>query len=172
MSHVAIALARFDDESPFIRARTRAHAEGFDILGEWGPYASDIFSDPDDTRPIVWTVAITGIIGAVAMFALATFPTYAYPFNSGDRPLFSWQVFLIPATEFLALAGAIGGMIALFLKAGLTRLNHPAFDLEEVAHASRDSFVLVLGCDSGSRANLAIDLLAQTGAFHTRLVEA
>nr|WP_281423363.1 quinol:electron acceptor oxidoreductase subunit ActD [Novosphingobium profundi] len=161
----------FDDEGPFVRASTRALARDFRILGQWGPYPLEIFEDHGDTRAIVWAVAITGILGAAAMFALATFSTYAYPFDSGGRPLFTWQTFLIPSTEFLALTGAIGGVIALFIKAGLTRLHHRAFDLAEVERASRDSFVLALACDTGDSANAAVALLAEAGAFHTRVVE-
>lgn len=171
MSHIAVAIARFDDEGPYMRARTRAVAHDFAILGEWCPYPPKGIPALPGTGRIVWTVAITGIIGAISLFALACATTYAYPFDSGGRPLFSWQTFLIPATEFLALAGAIGGVVALFVMARLTRLNHPAFDFEEMLHASRDSFVLALACDTEDNANAAIALLAETGAVHTRLVD-
>ncbi|WNO52716.1 DUF3341 domain-containing protein [Stakelama saccharophila] len=172
MSHIAVAIARFDDEAPFVRARSHARDRGLRVLGEWCPFPPSSLPEHYQARAVVWTVAVAGIVGALAFFVLEWWTAYDYPFNSGGRPLFSWQVFIVPATEFLALSGAVGGVIALFVAARLTRLNHPAFDFEEVMHASRDSFVLALACDTDDSANSAMALLADAGATHSRLVEA
>lgn len=171
MSTVAIAL--FADEGPYLRARTRAIAEERRIVGEWLPYASDALGHGEGEKGILPGVVIGGAIGGLGLFAIASWSSgIAYPINSGARALWSWQAFIPAPVEFAALAGAIVGTILLFVRARLTRLNDPAFDFEEVAHASRDSFVLALSCDAGDDANAALALLAAAGATHSRLVGA
>ncbi|MGN6375219.1 MAG: quinol:electron acceptor oxidoreductase subunit ActD [Sphingomonas sp.] len=168
----AVAIATFDTEGAWLRARTRALAAERHILGEWLPYASTALGSGEGEKGILPGVLIGGTIGGLGLFALESWSAvWSYPINSGGRALWSWQAFIPAPVEFSALAGAIGGVIMLFLKARLTRLNHPAFDWDEVEQASRSSFVLALGCDLGADANAALDLLAEAGATHSRLID-
>jgi len=167
----ALAIAAFDAEGPFLRARTRAIAEERRIVGEWTPYPSEALGGPDGTGGILAAAIVAGLLGAGALFALTAWSAIvAYPFNTGARPLFSWPAFLPAPIEFGALAAAIGGVAMLFRRAGLTRLHHHAFDLDEVADASRGAFVLAVACDAGEDANAALAMLAAAGAAHSRVV--
>lgn len=171
MSVVAIAL--FADEGPYLRARARAVADERRIVGEWMPYASDALGHGEGEKGILPGVVIGGAVGGLGLFAIASWSSgIAYPINSGARALWSWQAFIPAPVEFAALAGAIVGTILLFVRARLTRLNDAAFDFDEIAHASRDSFVLALGCDAGADAKAALALLTKAGATHSRLVGA
>lgn len=169
----ALAIGRFAEEGPFVRARTRAIAAGYRIVGEWSPYPPETLGSGNGERGIVTAVVVATLLGGLVLFALASWNMLAaYPIDSGGRPPWAWQAFLLPAVEFSALCGAIGGVTLLFRNARLTRLHHSAFDLAEVAHASRDAFVLALGCDAGERANTALAILAEAGATHSRVVGA
>ena len=167
----AVAIARFDAEGPYLRARTRAIADDHRILGEWMPFASKALGSGEGERGILPAVVIGGAVGGLGLFAIESWTAViSYPINSGARALWSWQAFIPAPFEFAALAAGIVGLVMLFVKARLTQLNHPAFDFDEVMHASRDSFVLALGCDAGADANAALALMAEAGATHTRLI--
>lgn len=167
----ALALATFDEEGAFLRARLRALASERRIVGEWTPYPSEALASADGTGGILPATVAAGIAGAAGLFALTSWSAIlAYPFNSGARPLFSWPAFLPATVEFGALVAAIGGVALFFRNAGLTRLHHPAFDLDEVAGVSGGSFVLALACDAGEDANEVLAMLAAVGATHSRLV--
>ena len=164
-----IAIGAFEDEGPFVRARLRAITAGRRILGEWTPFACDSLAGGEGAGGIRTGVVLAGLAGAAALFALTMWSaTVAYRFNAGGRPLLSWPTFLLSPIEFGALAAAIGGVVVFFRRAGLTRLHHPAFDLDEVGRASGGAFVLALGCDAGEDANAAMALLAE--ATHARVI--
>ena len=166
-----IAIATFDDEGPYLRARIRAVAAERRIVGEWLPYASDALGEGEGQRGIRGVAILAGVAGAVGLFALTAWSTMvAYPLNEGGRPLWSWQAFLPAPVEFGALTAAIGGIIVLFRNARLTRLHDSAFDFDEVARASRDSFVLAIACDAGEDANGVLAMVAGAGATHGRLI--
>lgn len=165
----AIAIATFADEAAFRAARDAARRADHRVLGEWLPYApSDEEGRP---RPILAACLAAGVAAAVALFALEWWSSAAaYPINAGGRPLFSWAAFVPAPVEFGALAAAIGGIVALFRIGGLTRLHHPAFDLDEVARASQGAFVLAIGCDPGADANDMVALVTRAGATHSRII--
>jgi hypothetical protein len=113
------------------------------------------------------------LIGALALFGLTTWSAvWAYPFNLGARPAFSWPAFLPAPIEFGALAAAIGGVAMLFRNAGLTKLHDSAFDIDEMLRASQGAFVLAIACDAGADANAVLETVAAGGATHNRLVTA
>lgn len=167
----AIAVATFAEEGAFLRARTRAIAAERRLLGEWTPYATTSLDAGPGADRIRLATVLTGVAGALALFALTVWSAvWAYDFNSGGRPLFSWQAFIPAPVEFGALAAALGGMALFFRNAGLTRLHHAAFEIEEVGRANLDSFVLAIGCDAGEDGNAVLAMLAGAGATHSRLV--
>ena len=168
----ALAVAEFDAEGAFARARLRAVTEERRIVGEWLPYASDLLGEGEGTRGVRLLTIIAGVAGAAALFALTAWSAIlAYPFNTGGRASWSWPAFIPAPVEFGAFVAAVGGAVALFRNARLTRLHHSAFDIEEVARASQDRFVLALACDVGEDANRALALLVAAGATHSRLID-
>jgi len=167
----AVAIATFDSEGAWLRARTRAIAAGHRVVGEWLPYASKAIGSGEGRGGILPWALTGGAIGGFGLFALECWTAIvSYPFNSGGRALLSWPAFIPAPVEFAALTAGIGGIVAMFVQARLTRLTHPAFDWEEVAEASRSSFVLALGCTAGDDANAAVALLANAGATHSRVI--
>jgi hypothetical protein len=168
----AVAIATFDHEGAWLRARTRARAGDHRIVGEWLPYASKAIGPGAGEKGILTGVLTGGAIGGLALFALECWSAvFAYPINSGGRALLSWQAFIPGPVEFAALTAGIGGVVMLFVRARLTRLHDAAFDLEEVTQASRSAFVLAIGCDAGDEANAVVQMLAEAGATHSRVIE-
>jgi len=168
----ALALAIFAREAAFRDAVAQAQRKGRRIVGLWSPMPielGDIGEEP--AQPIAWIAIAAGLLASAGFYVFIWWTaTQAYPFDSGGRPLHSWPVFLIAPIEFGALAAGIAGMIAFIVRAGLTRLHDGAFDLDEVARASSDRFVLALACDEGEDSAAAIRLLAEAGAVHSRVV--
>lgn len=169
----ALALASFDREAPFRDAIGRARGDGRRIVGLWSPFPVEVgdIGEPQ-ARFVMWAAILGGLAGAALLYALIWWTaTQAYPFDSGNRPLHSWQVFLIAPVEFGALAAGIAGIVAFLVKARLTRLHDAAFDLAEVERASSDRFVMAVSCDEED-GNAVLALLAGAGAVHSRLVTA
>lgn len=167
----ALALATFETEGTFVRARLHAIADERRIVGEWTPYASAALSGAAGTRGIVPAMVAAGVLGLAGLFALEWWSTaVVYPFPDGGRPLFSWPAFIPAVVEVGALVAAFAGVIVFGWRARLTRLHHPAFDFDEVLAASQGAFVLAIACDAGADAAALIAALARAGAAHTRVV--
>lgn len=149
-------LATFDlPEATTVAARA-AHEMGFELLDAFTPFALEgVGGDPPHRRRIGWAALIGGVLGFALIYAIEAFSAgVAYPFDSGDRPHQSWPVFLIAPFEIGVLAAGIFGFIAFLLSAGLPRLNHPFFDLEDLDRVSRDRFMLAFaapGDEGGAR---------------------
>lgn len=166
----AMALGSFAEEQAYRTAVARAGEHERRIVGLWTPYPVEIAGTPG-TGGIIAVTATSGLLAA-ALFILLEWWTAAvrYPFISGARPPASWAAFLVAPVEVGALAAGIAGVVMLIVRARLTRLHHPAFDLVEVEHAQRDRFVVALACTEGEDANAALRLLGEAGAAHSRLV--
>lgn len=168
----ALAIGSFDAAAPFQEAIRRARAGDRHIAGLWSPIPVEVPGAPAaGQRHVAATMALTGLAGAGFLYLLIWWSAvHSYPIVSGGRPLNSWPAFLIAPVEFGALAAGIGGMIAFFVRAHLTRLHDAAFELDEVEAAQRDRFVIAIRCDEGEDGNAAIALLAEAGAVHSRLL--
>jgi hypothetical protein len=168
----ALALASFAHEAAFRDGVAQAEKAGRRIVGLWSPMPIEVGEIGEETAyPIAWIAIVAGLLAAAAFYGFIWWTaTQAYPFDSGGRPLHSWPVFLIAPIEFGALAAGIAGMIAFVVRARLTRLHDGAFDLDEIARASSDRFVIALACDEGDDGADAIRLLAEAGAVHSRMV--
>lgn len=167
----ALALASFAHEEPFRDAVAQARDDGRRIVGLWSPMPIELGEIGEvEAYPIAWIAIAAGLLSAAGFYAFIWWTaTQAYPFDSGARPLHSWPVFLIAPIEFGALAAGIAGMLAFVVRARLTRLHDGAFDLDEVARASSDRFVLALACDEDDAPDI-IRMLAEAGAVHSRMV--
>jgi hypothetical protein len=168
----ALALGSFAHRARFRGAIDAARRDDRRIVGLWSPCAVEIGDVGEaEARPIAWIAIAAGLAAAAMLYGFIWWTAvHAYPFDSGARPLHSWQVFLIAPIEFGALAAGIVGMIAFLVRARLTRLHDGAFDLDEIGRASTDRYVIALACDAGEDGNVALALLARAGAVHSRLV--
>jgi hypothetical protein len=167
----ALAVASFDREAPFRAAVAEAQRAERRIVGLWSPVAVEIDGIGEEAAAPVPRIAVAGGLGAAILFYGFIWWTavWAYPFDSGARPLHSWQVFLIAPIEFGALAAGFAAFVGFLVRARMTRLHDGAFDIEEVSRASSDRFVIALACDEAD-GNDVLALMAEAGAVHSRLV--
>jgi len=165
-------------DAPGIRAAVEAaRAEKIEIIDAFTPYPLDglgaeIGGKAGGRRVRIWML-VGGLGAAAAAYALEFYSAvYAYPFNSGSRPLNSWPTFMLFPFEFGVLAAAVFGLIGLFRTTGLPRLHHAAFDIEGFDRASNDRFILALAPPEKQRRRARIEArFAELGAIAVREVE-
>jgi hypothetical protein len=106
---------------------------------------------------------------AVAFFAFGLqyySAVFAYPINSGGRPLNSWPVFLLVPFEVGIFAAALAGIIAFLHSCRLPRLHDPLFAIPGFERATQDRFFLLAAAAQDDEAGRALrHLLEQSGAL-------
>ena len=76
---------------------------------------------------------------------------FAYPINSGGRPLNSWPIFLLAPFEVGMLAAGLAGFIAFLVLCGLPRLNDLLFDWNWIERATDDRYFLLMAAPEDGR---------------------
>ena len=143
-----VLLAAFDTPQAVIEGARHARREGFPLLDALTPYPVEQLGElvgASGSPRLRVPIAIAGFGTAVLFFAFEWWTAvYAYPFNEGGRPLFSWPVFLLSPFEIGVLAAAVVGFAAFLIRCGLPRLHHPLFEVPGIQRASQDRFCLVV----------------------------
>ena len=165
---MSLIAAEYANVEAALRSAKDLHARGYRIVDCLTPYSVPELAAfvPAHDAPLRRPMAFAGFGAALLVFWFEWWTTARlYPFVSGDRPLFSWQVFLLVPFEVGIFAAGFAGVVAFFSACGLPRLHHPAFDLPSAARATQDRFVLVLDSD-GPNADLQVsNLLLRSGAL-------
>lgn len=140
-------LAEFREPAALITALRRIKQGGHRPLDAFTPYPVEGL-DEELAMPasgIRHAMLVGGLGVAAAGLALQAYSAVLdYPFNSGGRPLFSWQVFLLVPFEVGVFAAALCGIIAFLWSCGLPRLHDPLFDIPAFERASQDHFFLLV----------------------------
>lgn len=161
-------LAQFATAGALEAGARLASAGGLVIRDALTPYPVAGLRDVVPPRPfrLRGPMALAGFGLALAAFLLETWSTvWAYPFNSGDRPLFSWQVFVLVPFEVGVLAAGLAGFFAFLHGCGLPRLHHPVFDVADIERASQDRFFLLLDHPGERDLERATACLTRAGAI-------
>ncbi|MGG5823584.1 DUF3341 domain-containing protein [Falsiroseomonas sp. HW251] len=142
-----LVLAEFADPETLVAAARRARQAGLRGLDAHTPFAMEELPEAlgFGSTGIRLVMLASGIAGAAFAFWLQWWTAVLdYPVNAGGRPLFSWQVFVMPTFEGGILLATFGGILAFLLTSGLPRLNHPVFDAHGFDRASQDRFFLAI----------------------------
>jgi Protein of unknown function (DUF3341) len=142
-----IILAEFRDAEDLCAAARTARERGFEPVDALSPCPVEGLDAVLglEKSPIRWPMLIAAIVVAGAAYAVQFWTTvFAYPIDSGGRPLNSWPVFLLVPFEVGVLAAAIAGFASLLVLCGLPRLHHPLFESAAVERATDDRYFLVL----------------------------
>ncbi len=105
---------------------------------------TDWIAPPQANSPIGWVMFIAGAAGAVIGYLMQWYSSvFAYPTDSGGRPLNSWPDFLLVPYELAILSAAIVGILGWMWMCGLPKLNDPLFAADITGRAVQDRILLV-----------------------------
>src|SRR5690242_574623 len=114
-------LAEFSSPGALLTALRRIKHGGHQPLDAFTPYPVDGIDEELAIRPsrIRYAMLVGGLSVAAAALALQAYSAVIdYPLNSGGRPLFSWQVFLLVPFEVGVFAAALSGILAFLWSCG------------------------------------------------------
>lgn len=158
MSDGRIVLAEFADPQTLLAAARRARRAGLEGLDAHTPFAVEELPEAlglgaTGIRP---AMLASGVFGAAFAFWLQWWSAVVdYPINAGGRPLFSWQVFVMPTFEAGILFATFGGIVAFLCTTGLPRPHHPVFEAHGFERASQDRFFLSVADPGADGARIA-----------------
>jgi Protein of unknown function (DUF3341) len=153
---VPLLIAEFGGPDAMVAAARRARDQGFAPLDALSPCPVEGIDETLGLKksPIRLPMLIAALSVAALAYGLEYWSAvYAYPIDSGGRPLDSWPVFLLAPFEVGVLAAAIAGFIALLVLCGLPRLNHPLFDWNRIERATDDRYFLLMAAPEDGRDN-------------------
>jgi hypothetical protein len=87
---------------------------------------------------------------------------YAYTFDIGGRPVFSWPEYVVPTLSCGLVCSGLGAFLCMLIANRLPRLNHPSFNIPGVGRAASDRFFVVL-----SHPHAATDIETAERIFRT-----
>ena len=162
-------LAAFTDADALVAAVDLMYREGFAVADALTPFPVPELTRRLDasTRIMRPAMALFGFGTAILFVALQVYSqAYAYPLNSGGRPLASWAVYYLVPFETGVLAAALAGFAVLLWRCDLPRLHHPLFAVPGVERATQDRFILVVDGPADEDAGRRLrDALLDAGAL-------
>jgi Alternative complex III, ActD subunit len=167
-----LVIAEFRDADDLCAAARNVRRSGFHPIDALTPCQVEGLDDalhlPES--PIRWPMLIAAVLVAASAYALEFWTAvYAYPIDSGGRPLNSWPIFLLVPFEVGVLAAAVTGFAALLILCGLPRVNHPLFDCDAIERATDDRYFLLVRGPPGTESDTLKGLLL--GARAVRIEE-
>jgi len=142
-----LMIAEFADSDTLGDAARKVGEQGFRPLDALTPCPVEGLDEPLglEQSPVRWPMLIAAVGVAAFAYGLESWSAvFAYPIDSGGRPLNSWPVFLLAPFEVAVLAAGLAGFIALLVLCGLPRLNHPLFEWDAVERATDDRYFLLV----------------------------
>ncbi|HTK14013.1 MAG TPA: DUF3341 domain-containing protein [Xanthobacteraceae bacterium] len=162
-------LAEFADPDSLRVALDRVGHDGHRAIEAFTPYPIEGLDVPLGIGPsrIRLAMLVGGLAVAAFAFALQYYSAvFAYPINSGGRPLNSWPVFLLVPFEVGIFSAALAGILAFLWSCRLPRLHDPLFAIPGFERATQDRFFLLATADNNDDATLALrHLLEEAGAL-------
>lgn len=155
-------IAEFGDPHALTAASRRVRDEGFRPVDALTPCPVEGLDETLGlkTSPIRWPMLISGIGVAALAYGLESWSAvFAYPIDSGGRPLNSWPIFLLVPFEVGVLAAGLAGFVAFLVLCGLPRLNHPLFDWDRIERATDDRYFLLMAAPEDERADTRLRAL-------------
>lgn len=155
----------FVHENDLLRATKKVRERGYRIIDAFTPFAVhglDRAMGLRDSR-LTWVCFFCGAFGFLFMTWFQYWTSASdWPINVGGKPWNSWPAFVPVAFEGTILFGALGAVLALFIRARL-RPGKTANMVHE--RVTDDRFVLVIESSQGQRPDDELDrILRESGA--------
>ena len=129
-------IARFQTPEALLVAAQRARAAGYRGLEAFSPFPVEGLAEALDfpRNGVPRAVLAGGIAGGLTGFLLQAWSAgWAFPYNVGNRPTFSWPAFVPITFELTVLGGAIAALVGMCWLNGLPALHHPVFESHHLA---------------------------------------
>jgi hypothetical protein len=171
----ALLVADFHDAGALVKAARWAKSAGYSLADAFSPFPLDGMPEilgETSTRLRVWMFVGGLVVAALAYVTEYWSAVYAYPIDSGGRPLHSWPAFVLFPFAIGIFGAALTGFVSLLARCGLPRLHYPLFDVNGFERATQDRFMLALhapAVDADKRT--AVAWLKQAGAENVWEVE-
>ena len=149
-------IAEFGNPDALSAAARTVRNEGFRAIDALTPCPVEGLEETLGLKksPIRWPMLIAGVgVAAFAYWLEWWSSVFAYPIDSGGRPLHSWPVLLLVPFEVGVLFAGLAGFIALLVLCGLPRLNHPLFDWDAVERSTDDRYFLLMAAPENENEN-------------------
>lgn len=160
--------AEFAGPQALVAATRAMRDRGYRRLNPFSPHPIGALDEVLDhrTRAIPIAAAAFSLIGAAIAFGVQAWTSAVdYPLDIGGRPMVSWPAF-VPATVIVAMLwGAVGCFVAMLVRTGLPRLNHPVFEIDAFRHLSEGRFFLLVETDDLGAARADLEALG-AAAIH------
>jgi hypothetical protein len=142
-----VLLAQFPGGHELLHAAREARPAGFVPVDAFTPLPIDGLTEligvPSSFLRLYMFVGGAGT--AALAYGLEWYSAvFAYPIDSGGRPLHSWPAFMMFPFAVGILAAALAGFAAFLAATGLPRLHHPLFAIEGFERVTQDAFVLAI----------------------------
>jgi hypothetical protein len=140
-------MAEFEEPGGLLNAARTVRNAGYRRFEAYSPEPVEGLEEAMELKrsKVALAVLIAALAGAATGYLLQFYALVIdYPFNTGGRPLNSWQIFIVIVFELTVLFGGIVAFCAVLVLSGLPRPHHPVFNVPEFARASRDRYFLVV----------------------------
>ncbi|MGI8908383.1 MAG: DUF3341 domain-containing protein [Candidatus Sumerlaeaceae bacterium] len=140
-------LAEFKTTTELVEAAYAATRAGYTHTDGYSPFPIAEMDDALQIRKtrIPWLILCAGLTGCFGGFGMQWFANVVhYPINIGGRPLNSWPMFIPVTFELTILLSALTAVFGMLIINGFPQPYHPVFNVPSFAHASQDSFFLLI----------------------------
>ncbi len=141
-------VAEFPSSDALVAAAARTREAGYKHMDAYSPFPVEGLAEALGFRKtlIPYVVLLGGIAGGVGGYLMQWYTAvYAYPINSGGKPLDSWPAFVPVTFEMVILVASLFALFGMLALNGLPMPYHPLFNVPRfAAHATQDGFFLAV----------------------------
>lgn len=127
----------FTDEHKVVAAARKTREMGFEKFDAISPYAIHGMEEACDIKRsnIPYVTFVMALVGLASGLWLTWWTSAVnWPINVGGKPAFSLPAFIPIIFELMILFSALSSVVALFIKAGMPRMNPPTIDPALTCH--------------------------------------
>jgi Alternative complex III, ActD subunit len=140
-------MAEFLSAEDLLEASKHTAGAGYREIDAYSPFPIEGLAEAIGFHRTILPVLVFcgGLLGTCTGFFLQWWPNViGYPMNIGGKPLDSWPAFIPITFELTILFAALTTTFGMIALNGLPAPYHPVFNVEQFAHASKDSFFLLI----------------------------
>jgi hypothetical protein len=152
-------VAEFVSSAELVRAVEAIEAAGFTAYETYAPHPIEALLERRKRPRSPAYALVFGLAGAALGYGIQWATNLDYPLNVGGFPIHSAPTFVPIAFETAILFASFAVFFGTLIHLGLSRLDHPLFDVDGFERASIDRFFLAV--DAGD-AEFDVDRVAQT----------